>query len=80
MKKRSVIVFGPKGSGKTRYAEALRKHFGMESIIDDWNGSSAFPTCDALVLTSNSHPSIAARGNYYILNRALLQAAQVVPA
>lgn len=78
--KRSVIVFGPKGSGKTQHAEALRQHFGMERIVDNWDGSRPYPSYDCLVLTNNAHPSIAARGNYYVLNRALLQAAQVVTA
>lgn len=80
MNKRSVIVFGPKGSGKTCHAEALRQHFSMDRIIDDWNGSDPFPSAGALVLTNNPHPQIAARGNYYVLNKALLIAAKVVHA
>jgi tRNA A37 N6-isopentenylltransferase MiaA len=78
--KRSVIVFGPKGSGKTHHAEQLRKHFGMEHIVDDWDGSRTYPTFGALVLTNNAHPRIAARGNYYVLNKALLKAAGAVTA
>lgn len=78
--KRSVIVFGPRCSGKTRHAEQLRMHFGMERIVDDWDGSRPFPTYGALVLTNNADPRIAARGNYYVLNNALLKTAQVVPA
>lgn len=78
--KRSVIIYGPKGSGKTQHAEQLRQHFGMERIVDDWDGSRPYPSYDCLVLTNNAHPSIAARGNYYVLNRALLKAAQVVSA
>lgn len=78
--KRSVIVYGPKASGKTRHAEALRKHFGMQRIVDNWDGSRPYPSFNALVLTNNAHPSIAARGNFHVLNKALLNAAGVVTA
>lgn len=78
--KRSVIVYGPQGSGKSRHAEKLRQHFGMDRIIDDWNGSDPFPRDGALLLTNNPHPQIIARGNCYLLNKALLLAAGVVRA
>lgn len=32
----TIIVYGPQGCGKTTNAEALRKHFGCDEIIDDW--------------------------------------------
>jgi tRNA A37 N6-isopentenylltransferase MiaA len=78
--KRSVIVCGPKGCGKTTHAEQLRKHFGLTSIVDDWDGSHPYPTFDALVLTSNPDPRIAARGNYHVFNKALLERAKAVTA
>ena len=31
----SVITYGPQGCGKTRNAQALAKHFGLNHIIDD---------------------------------------------
>ncbi|MFC6351270.1 hypothetical protein H7691_06545 [Stenotrophomonas sp. CW117] len=77
---RSVIVYGPQGSGKSLHAEKLRQHFGMERIIENWNGSDPFPRDGALVLTNNPHPQIVARGNYYVLNKALLLAAGAVCA
>lgn len=32
----SVIVYGPKGCGKTRNAQALARAYGCESVVDDW--------------------------------------------
>lgn len=55
----SVIIYGPQGCGKTRNAEALAKHFGLNHIIDDGedeNGNSWHPgdpvPDDTLVLTN----------------------------
>ena len=36
MSREMVIVCGPQGCGKTRQAEALRAHFGMSRVQDDW--------------------------------------------
>lgn len=33
---KSVIVHGPQGCGKTRNAEALRKHFRLSQIVDEF--------------------------------------------
>lgn len=33
-----VIIYGPKASGKTVNAEALREHFGCKRIVEDWAG------------------------------------------
>jgi hypothetical protein len=30
-------VYGPQGCGKTRYAERIRKHFGLDSIVDEFD-------------------------------------------
>lgn len=50
--KRSVIVVGNNGCGKTRHAEALRAHFGLDHIVDDWNDRRDVPRYNTLVLTS----------------------------
>lgn len=48
-----VVIYGPTGCGKTRYAQVLAKHYGKEIIIDDWNGhSKKASTLDALYLTN----------------------------
>lgn len=50
--KRTVIVHGPQGCGKTRNAERLMRHFGMTRIVDDWTPADPAPASGALVLTS----------------------------
>lgn len=47
----SKIIYAPQGSGKTRTGEALREHFGLQRIIDDWCPGDPLPD-DALVLTN----------------------------
>lgn len=31
-----VVVHGPQGVGKTKNAEALRRHFGCRRVVDGW--------------------------------------------
>lgn len=31
----SIFVYGPAGCGKTHNSEALRKHFGLGTVVDD---------------------------------------------
>jgi len=49
---RSVVVYGPQRCGKTRNAEALRRHFGLNRVVDDWDGISDVPAAGALILTN----------------------------
>jgi hypothetical protein len=51
--KRSVIVYGPKACGKTRNAELLRRHLGLEHVLDDWYSHQRVPPFNTLVLTSD---------------------------
>jgi hypothetical protein len=63
--KRSVIVHGPMACGKTRNAKALAEHFGLTTIIDDWDGRQRVPSVGALVLTNvNVGAQITVRGLY----------------
>ncbi len=32
--RKSIIVYGPPGSGKSMHAEDLRKHFGLDSVFE----------------------------------------------
>jgi hypothetical protein len=32
---KAIVIHGPQGCGKTRHAEALRKHYGMARVVDD---------------------------------------------
>jgi|GEM_PF-4781990 len=38
MAKKSIVVYGPPMCGKTRNSEKLRAHFGLDRVVDDWNG------------------------------------------
>ena len=51
--KNSVVVYGPQGSGKTLHAEALRKHFQLQTVIeaDAPHQVRKTPATGALVLT-----------------------------
>lgn len=33
---RPIIIYGPQGSGTTRNAALLAKHFGKTTIVDEW--------------------------------------------
>ena len=48
---KTLIVTGPQGCGKTRLAGEIAAHFGLSSIVDEWDGRAALPT-GALVLTN----------------------------
>ncbi|MGV8959233.1 MAG: hypothetical protein ACOH1V_02440 [Stenotrophomonas sp.] len=76
---KSVIVYGPKGSGKTAHAEDLRQHFALDRIVDDWNGSDPYPRHGALVLTSNASARVAAHSNAMHIGGALRQLCGKVP-
>jgi len=53
MSNRSVVIYGPRGCGKSLHAEALRDHFELDRIHDNWDGRSDVPQEDTLILTSN---------------------------
>ncbi|UQA71928.1 ATP-binding protein [Stenotrophomonas maltophilia] len=52
---RSVVIYGPQRCGKTTNAQELREHFGLREVLDDWDGHTAYPLHDTLVLTNNPH-------------------------
>ncbi|PID44075.1 MAG: hypothetical protein CSB48_02845 [Proteobacteria bacterium] len=49
--KKSVIVFGSQGCGKSENAEALKAHFNLTNIIDPWSPDQALPP-NTLALTN----------------------------
>ena len=50
--KATIVIHGPQGCGKTRNAEALRVHYGLDSIIEaDERPHQMLPANGALVLT-----------------------------
>jgi hypothetical protein len=55
----AIIIYGPKGSGKTTHAKALAAHYGKANIVDDfafyssrWRRVSDMPA-DTLFITSH---------------------------
>ncbi len=50
----SIVIYGPNGCGKSRYAVALAKHFGKTRIVDDWTPGSRLDD-DTLALTNVPH-------------------------
>lgn len=56
---KSVYVYGPQGCGKTHNAEALRKHFHLQTICDLGEqpyGVRKLPLTDALILGQEPLP------------------------
>lgn len=51
---RSVVVFGPKGCGKTTHAGSIAAALGLTQIIDDGEMTQKFPAFGALVLTNET--------------------------
>lgn len=58
---KSVLVFGPQGSGKTTHAEALRKHFDLAAVLEDWVPGDPWPMTDHLVLSHMVPPDCRRR-------------------
>lgn len=60
-RRNTVVVFGPRGCGKTHNAEALAAHFGLRIVVDDWDPHRHVLTPDALHLSQDCHDGAAAR-------------------
>lgn len=55
---RAVIVTGPQGSGKSRAAQALLRHFRLHCLVEEWEPGQPVVPC-ALHLTHEplqAHP------------------------
>lgn len=39
----AVIIYGPQGCGKTRFASMLAAHYGKSTIVDDWSFGKPLP-------------------------------------
>lgn len=47
---KSVVVFGPKGCGKTRHKDRIAQHFNLTNIVDDWTPAFSKIEKDTLYL------------------------------
>ncbi|HGM5918312.1 TPA: hypothetical protein ACKP5X_000575 [Stenotrophomonas maltophilia] len=50
---RSVVIYRPHLCGENTNAQELREHFGLQAVVDDWDGHSSYPLDNTLVLTDN---------------------------
>ena len=66
MSKRSIVIYGPQACGKSSQAQRLREHFGLQDVVDDWDGHTVYPSEDTLVLTCN--PDAVAEGTSRVMD------------
>jgi MoxR-like ATPase len=71
MSNKTVVVYGPAGSGKTHYAQALARHFGLGTIVEGWNGRSKLPATGVLALTNADIKPDPAERRVYRIDAAL---------
>jgi hypothetical protein len=50
---KSVCIVGPMGCGKTRNAEAIKKHFALDFVVDDFDRTMAFSSHGGLYITNS---------------------------
>ncbi|MGE0329728.1 MAG: hypothetical protein AB7P37_03435 [Ramlibacter sp.] len=58
---KSVILYGPQGSGKSRNAPRLARHFGLAHWREDWYPGDSLPLTNHLVLTNEPVPQFLRR-------------------
>ncbi len=61
---RTVVLSAPAGSGKTHNKEALRKHFGCDTVIDEWYAGQPIKS-GALHLTMANAKAVAFEAGKY---------------
>lgn len=47
----AILVFGPPGSGKTRYAHQLAQRYGASPVVDEWSPGQPIPPGTPLLLS-----------------------------
>lgn len=50
-KNRSLVVHGPQASGKSRYADAIAKHFGLSQVVHELHDNQVLNDYDTLYLS-----------------------------
>ena len=56
--KKSVIVCGPQGCGKTRNKEAIANALGLSTIVDDWVPGMDIHAHNTLMLCNHQYPKL----------------------
>lgn len=71
MSNKTVVVYGPAGTGKTHHARALARHFGLGTIVDGWSGRSKLPATGVLALTNADIKPDPSERRVYSIDAAL---------
>lgn len=68
----TVIIHGPKASGKTTNAKQFKLHYGCRHIVDEWMPGDKVPCLDrALILTTEDPPFNIPRARVIHIDTAL---------
>lgn len=73
-----VIIYGPQGTGKNLHAEALKKHFGCQRIVE-WDDVKQGPALrDGDLALTNLEPPFTVPGAkaYHIVSALLVLSRQ----
>jgi dephospho-CoA kinase len=76
---KSIVIEGPQGSGKTLASEALRKHYGLDLVVD-LDDVKRVPRRGALILTHHVPPYLREAGLEIIGVEVAMRAAGVTLA
>ena len=73
-----VIIYGPQGTGKGLHAEALKKHFGCQRIVEWDNPKRSEMLRDGDLALTNLEPPFAVPGAkvYHIVSALLVLSRQ----
>lgn len=69
--RRSCIVHGPAGCGKSTHAYVIAKALGLSRIHDNWTAGAPVPLLDTLILTDADNPSWYFNGRVLTFNQAM---------
>lgn len=69
-----VIIHGPQGCGKSRYARALASHFGLNRIQEDLSLETRFPIDGTLAFTNDKQAAKRAARNQGVVSLSFDQA------
>ncbi|MBV7427304.1 MULTISPECIES: ATP-binding protein [unclassified Acidovorax] len=55
--RKSILVYGPQGTGKSMHAEELCRHFDLPYLLDGWSTRDPWPIEDHIVLSNCPPPA-----------------------